>query len=88
MAKNIIIESWMTSKLGLSGNSLILFAIMWRDSKQGEDVAKDDYLNHSAAMGVSVPTYYNAVKKLVENDIICKAEDGTGFCIKARKQAA
>ena len=88
MTKNIIIESWMTSELKLSGNTLILFAILWRDSKKGEIPARDDYANHSAAMGVSVPTYYNAVKKLVENDIICKAEDGTGFCIKARKQAA
>ena len=85
MTKNIIIESWMTSDLKLSGNTLILFAILWRDSKKGEIPAKDDYANHSAAMGVSVPTYYNAVKKLVELRIISKT--GVFFKIE-RKQAA
>ena len=34
MAK-IIIENFMTSELGLSGNQLVLYAHLWAESKQG-----------------------------------------------------
>ena len=88
MTKNIVIESWMTSKLKLNGNALVLFAILWRDSKKGEVEVVDDYQSHSAAMGVTVPTYYNAVKKLMEQGIVCKAATGKMFRIDVKRAAA
>jgi predicted transcriptional regulator len=74
--KSFEIESFMTQSLGLSGNELVLYAIMWKETGKGEKPVTLDYNGWSEAMGVKVPTVYNCLNKLVERGIIdqeCKS---------------
>ena len=71
MAK-IVIESFMTSQMGLSGNQLVLFAHLWAESKQGQDAVVNDYARYSAAINVTIPTYYSTVNALEKRGAIKK----------------
>ena len=76
MAKSFMIEQWMTGGLGLSGNELVLFAIIWKESKKGEQAVDGDYEGLSQAMGVSVPTLYSCIKRLTERGVIVSPRKG------------
>lgn len=71
----IIIEDFMTT-IGLNGNALVLFAILWAESKHGEQTLVDDYQHYADAMCVTVPTYYNTMKKLMERGLVKKGVTG------------
>lgn len=68
--KSFEIESFMTADLGLSGNELVLYAIMWKETNKGTKPVTMDYNGWSEAMGVKVPTVYNCLNKLVERGVI------------------
>lgn len=70
MTRKIEILPFMTSELGLSGNELVLFAIMWRDSEKGVKDVECDYTTMSGEMNVSFPTMYNCLKKLADRGYI------------------
>ena len=70
MKEKIVIEPWMAQKLGLSGNHLILFAIMWRDSEKGTKQVKNDNRAYCTEMNIKVPTYYNVLRALVDKGYI------------------
>ena len=77
--KNYEIESFMTRDLGLSGNELVLYAIMWKETEKGTKKVPVDYQGWSAAMGTSVPTMYNCLDRLVKRGYInqeCKSTYG------------
>ena len=76
MAK-IVIENFMTENLGLNGNQLVLYAIMWRDSKNGTQPVNEDYVRYSGAINTTIPTYYATMKKLVERGYITKMKNGS-----------
>ena len=67
---NITIEPWMATKTGLSGNKLILFALLWYESKQGKEEVSPDYTQISAVMGTTHPTMYNCLKDMVRAGIL------------------
>lgn len=71
----IIIEDFMTL-LGLNGNALVLYAILWAESKNGKQTLMDDYQHYADAMCVTVPTYYNTMKKLMERGLVKKGVTG------------
>lgn len=74
--KSFEIESFMTQQLKLSGNELVLYAIMWKESDKGAKPLQMDYNGWSEAMGVKVPTVYNCLNKLMERGIVdqeCKS---------------
>lgn len=71
MAK-IMIENFMTSELGLSGNQLVLYAHLWAESKQGTQSVGDDYAKYSAAINVTIPTYYSTRNSLVARGLVSK----------------
>lgn len=85
MSRNITIENWMAKQLGLNGNSLVLFAIIWRESKQGQDMFIDNYADHSAAMNTSIPTYYNTLGKLVTKGLLRKVDGG--YTVEVKRAA-
>lgn len=62
---NITIEPWMAPKTNLTGNKLILFALLWYESKQGKEEVSPDYVDISTVMGTSTPTMYNCLKDMV-----------------------
>lgn len=76
MCKKIEIMNWMTAKLGLSGNELVLFAILWRESNQGKQKVTGDYSALSGAMNTTIPTMYNCIRKLVERGYVIQPEKG------------
>lgn len=76
MSKNYVIESFMTGSLGLSGNELVLFAILWKESEQGSRQVEGDYTAISQRMGTTIPTMYNCLKDLVKTGIL----EQTGKC--------
>lgn len=76
MSKTIEIKKFMIKSLSLNGNALVLFAIIWGESKQGTQIFTDDYVHHSEAMNVSIPTYYNTLQRLVDRGIIFKVDGG------------
>ena len=71
MAK-IVIENFMTSELGLSGNQLVLYAHLWAESKQGTQTVGDDYAKYSAAINVTIPTYYSTRNSLIARNLVTK----------------
>ena len=71
MAK-IVIENFMTSELGLSGNQLVLYAHLWAESKQGEETITNNYSRYAAAMNVTMPTYYSTLKALEMRGLVKK----------------
>ena len=73
----IIIESFMSKKLGLNGNSLVMFAIMWAEcSGQRNKSQEYDYNRFSDLMNVTVPTVYATMKKLVEAGYVRQPDSG------------
>lgn len=74
--KSFSIESFMTEQLGLSGNELVLFAILWKESKAGKEKVQGNYSFLSGRMGVTIPTMYNAVKRLIERGFVEQPEKG------------
>ena len=70
MIKEFKIQDWMTSKLRLSGNNLVLFALMWKMSEQGTKTVKIDYKEITLAMSVSDPTVYNCLGQLVKRGLL------------------
>ena len=81
MAK-IVIENFMTSELGLSGNQLVLYAHLWAESKQGTQTVGDDYAKYSAAINVTIPTYYSTRNSLIARNLITK--NGAALRLVAR----
>ena len=73
---NITIEPWMATKTGLSGNKLVLYALIWQNSNHGKSAVPLDYTEVSGAMGTTIPTMYNCLKDLVKSGII----EQTGKC--------
>lgn len=76
MSKNFMIEKFMTAKLGLSGNELVLFSILWKESDKGQKIVEGDYKKLSEGMNVTIPTMYNSIKKLQERGYVEQVEKG------------
>ncbi len=73
--KKFFIENWMVAKLGLSGNDLVLFALIWSETDGGQHPAKIDY-QWSEAIGVTRPTFYNVTKKLLATGYVTQPNAG------------
>lgn len=76
MSKNYVIESFMTGRLGLSGNELVLYAILWKESDRGMKQVAGDYTALSERMGTTIPTMYNCIKKLCERGYVVQVSKG------------
>ena len=68
--KSFEIESFMTERLKLSGNDLVLYAIMWKETAKGTKNVPLDYQGWAAMMGASVPTLYSCLDRLVKKGYI------------------
>lgn len=82
MAK-FYVESFMTEKLGLNGNELVGYAFLYAMTKQGAEVYMGGYTELAVAMGVSVPTTYNVMKKLVDRGLVQFGDVRSGIRLKA-----
>lgn len=71
----IVIQSWMVSELGLSGNELLIFALIHGFCKDGEHEFRGsiDYIRKWT--GLSKPSVIRILKELVSKDLIKKKEE-------------
>ena len=80
---NFSIQSWMVTGLELSGNELLVYAIIYRDS-QWPDSRFTGSLNYLASwLNVTKQTVLNVLKRLVAKGLIKKfetIENGITFC--------
>ena len=78
MAK-IVIETFMSEKLKLNGNNLVMFAIMWADVQgQRKKAVPYDYKRFAQMMAVSIPTVYNTFEKLASLGLV-ELKDSTHY---------
>jgi DNA-binding Lrp family transcriptional regulator len=70
----INIQGWMITELGLSGNELILYALIYGFSQDGESVFSSGQKYLASALNVSVDTVQNLLKKLIEKELILKID--------------
>lgn len=69
----IVIESWMISDLGLSGNNLLVYALLYGFSRDGESSFFGSYGYIKRATGISSSkTITNVLTYLIENKLILK----------------
>lgn len=89
MAKNLTdenfinIQGWMITKLQLSGNELICYALIYGFSQDGESIFKGSSKYICDWLNVSKPTVFNILKKLCEKGLIQKIEkevNGVRLC--------
>ena len=83
MAKNFLIESFMTNKIGLSGNELVAYAFLYDATAKGTEVYMGGYTELAAAMGVTIPTTYNVLRKLTERGLLEFGGVRDGIKVKA-----
>lgn len=71
----ISIQGWMGKRLGLRGNDLICFAVIYGFSMDGESQFKGNLVYLSECMFASQPTALLALNKLLECNLILKQDD-------------
>lgn len=75
--RDFVVKNFMVSRMGLNGNKLVLFALLWQMSAGGEKKVVCDHSKVSAAIGTTIPTMYNVLKELVKAGYIKQVEKGT-----------
>lgn len=63
------IFDWMVEK-GLSGNELVCYAYLCKETAQGEKSFTGGYEKIAKAIGVTFPTAYNVLKKMKEKGLV------------------
>lgn len=79
----IVIQGWMISELGLKGNELLIYAIIYGFSQDEETLFKGGLQYLTDWTNSSKPTVLNALKNLLDKGFIEKIEtniNGVKFC--------
>lgn len=71
----IQVQGWMISKLNLSGNNLLAFALIYGFSQDRESEFKGSINYVCTWLGCSRPTAVKALKSLVENGLLIKRQE-------------
>ena len=66
----IFIYDWMVKNKGLSGNELVCYALLYRETKNGTESFCGGYEVIATAMGVTFPTAYNVLRKLESKGLV------------------
>ena len=84
-----IVFSWMRTELGLSGNELNAFALVYSYSQDGQGCYYGSLARTAELLGVTRQTAISTLKKLIEKDYITKDErtvNGVKICSYASSQ--
>lgn len=79
----ITIQGWMRTKLGLSGNELIAYAVIYGFSQDGKTEFMGTAQYIADWCGIAKENALRLLKRLVEKDVIIKRENNIGgvkFC--------
>ena len=71
----IIIQGWMISELKLKGNELLVYAIIYGFSQDGESCFSGSRNYLAEWCNVSLPTIDNALKSLCDKKLIIKSQE-------------
>lgn len=84
--KNYInIQGWMINNLKLKGNELILYAIIYGFSQDGESEYYGSQRYIAKALGVSVPTVNKTIKKLLDKNLIKNTSESHYKAVSVKK---
>ncbi len=72
MDNYIVIQRWMIDELNLSGNELLVFAIIYGFCQDGESEFYGSRKYIANMINVSLPTVDNALKSLLDKELIIK----------------
>jgi hypothetical protein len=72
----INIQGWMVNQLGLKGNKLTLYALIYGFSQDGENEYKASFKYIGKALGVTDRQAVNIINWLVDNNYIIKTQGG------------
>lgn len=83
----ITIQSWMRSELGLTGNELLVFALIYGFSQDTESVFKGSLKYVADWVGCSRQTAITVLKKLVARRLIERIEENISGVVFVRYKA-
>lgn len=69
---NVVISGWMTRKLKLSGNELLVFALIYGFSQDGDSEFYGSRRYIAEMFNISLPTVDGALKSLINKGLIIK----------------
>lgn len=81
------VQGWMVNKLKLKGNELILYAIIYGFSQDGESEYYGSQRYIAKAMGVSLPTANTLINKLLAKGLIKETSQSHYRALKKLKQS-
>lgn len=79
----IMVQNWMVSELNLSGNELLIYAVIYGFSQDGRSVFSGSLSYLAELLGLTKRGVYNALKRLVEKEYLIKINkviNGVRFC--------
>lgn len=71
----ITMQGWMVQKLGLKGNDLFVYALIYGFTQDGETLYKGSYRYISYALGISRKTAIRSLESLEERGLIIKSQE-------------
>lgn len=74
---DIIIMDWMITELGLSGNRLLIYAVIYDYSKDGGDYSSG-YKLLGRIIGAHINTAIRITKELVDKGFLVKEDEAVG----------
>lgn len=74
----VVLEGWMVQELGLRGNELSVYALIYGSTQDGESLycGGDECLAY--ALGLSSSTVKKTLKRLMEKGLIVKSQEIVG----------
>lgn len=71
MTKNgFTVFNWMVLDKGLSGNELVCYAFLYKETEAGTCRYQGGYEGIATAIGVTFPTAYNVLKKMKDKGLV------------------
>lgn len=71
----IVVQDWMASELGLSGNELLVYAMIYGFSQDGESMMYGSYAYIARFLNVSKRHIIRIIKELEKSELIIKLEN-------------
>lgn len=83
----IVIQGWMINELKLSGNELILYALIYGFSQDGESEFYGSLNYVSTALNCSKPTVIKALNSLIDKNLIFKNQNSINGIVYSKYSA-
>lgn len=82
----VLVHSWMIKELNLSGNELLIYAVIYGFTQDNESEYKGGSRYMCEALNISERSFFNAIKKLISDNLIEKVIDRGNVNYKVKKE--